>query len=188
MPFRLPKINNNELFAPSILLFASFFSFFIAKQEFKDAYNSYSLMLAVALGVFMLKSYVLTFANVEYSFLNKKWFLLGLSSVLISGQFWLAWLGINILSVNSYPQDTLAFLAIGNLAFYAQVFLGKVPKMLYLFLISLIAYSVMFALLYINPFSGNTRLFITFLQITGYVPLIVETVTLFMVSNYFVKR
>lgn len=188
MSFRLPKINNNELFAPSILLFALFFSFYIAKQEFKDAYNSYSLMLAAALGIFMLKSYTLAFANVEYSFLNKKWFLLGLSIVLVSGQFWFAWLGINILSINSYPQDTVAFLVIGNLAFYVQVFLGKVPKMLYLFLISLIVYSLMFALLYINPFSSNTRIFITFLQLTGYIALIVETISIFMVSNYFVKR
>jgi hypothetical protein len=188
MTFRLPKINNNELFAPAVLLFLTAFSFQITKQQFKDSYNSYSLLLAIAAGVFMLKSFVLTFANLEYSFVNKKWFLFGLSTFLTGGQFWLAWLGINILTLNSYPQETISFLAIANVAFYTQVFLAKVPKILYIFLITLISYGVMFFLLYINLFSSNTRLFITFLQITGYTSLIVEVVTLFIISNYFVKR
>ncbi len=189
MSFKLAKINGNQLFTPAILIFSIIVTILLTKQEFKDTYNTYSQVLAVATLGLYLKAFTLAFANLEINLSKKKWLLAGVSLLLGIGQFWTGWLGINYLTLDSYPRDAIGFMLIANLLFSLDMLLNKISGAAKVNLPSLLVYSVLFGLLYLNVFAGGqSRLFLVFLQISAYLSLAIETFLLVQVTKNFVTR
>ncbi len=191
MPLPELKINGNRLFTPAVLLFVLFFTFQLSTQEFKDTYNNYSILLAAGIMVFALKSFVMTFANLEKTLDTKKWVLMMFNLVLYVAESWLAWLAVKELTIDSYPKFTIEMVIIASLCFYLQLLSVNLKGMLWVCIISFVLYCIIFALLLtsgFNSFIGNSQLLIIFQQLTGYLTLGIEVVSLALVSRAFINK
>ena len=189
MLFRLPKINKNQLFAPFILSFILVLSFFVSTREFKDNANIYSLIIAIANILLFLKAFIITFGNLEDALEKKKWFLVGFNLVLVSAQFWISWLAINFLVIDSYPQVSIGLMIIANLGFTLQSFLGQFGNIARVSLLCIAVYGLLYGVLYTRfGIVPDPQRFIGFLQITGYTSLILESTLFFLTVRKLVTR
>ncbi|MEM1312416.1 MAG: hypothetical protein AAGF07_03050 [Patescibacteria group bacterium] len=183
------KINDNQLFIPSILLLGSFFTYQISILSFKNQNESYTYLLAFSLVVFAVKSFIISFAGLEKYKHLYKWALFLFNLGLFLVESWLVWIALNELTLNSYPQYTLGALLLANVGFYLQAYIARVKKMLWICISSFIIYVIIFVLLFTKAFDyfiGNSLLLIVFQQTISYIALGMELVMLFLVSRFFI--
>jgi hypothetical protein len=189
--FKDLKINDNQLFTPSVLLLVLFFMYQVSSLEFKNQNESYTFLLAVALVIFAIKSFIMAFASLEKYRNLEKWVLFLFNIILFSFESWLVWKALVELTLDSYPKYTLGALLLANIGFYLQTYIIRVPKMLWISISSFVIYTVIFILLVtsaFNAFVGNNLLLIIFQQTISYMTLGMELVMLFLTGRYFVKK
>ncbi len=191
MPNLSFKISGNQLFTPAILISIFALTYIISIQEFKDSYNTYSIILATAISFFLLKTFIISFATIEKTLINKKWFFLGFNLIAAFAQTWVCWLALRELTINSYPVYTVGGLLIASLGFYLQAFINKVPGLLKMCITGFLVYTIVFVLLLTTAFDafvGNNLLLLVFQQTTGYMSLGIETILLFQVARQFINK
>lgn len=182
----LPKIKGNNLFTPTIVVFALLSVYFVSTLDFAEKSYSYSFIFASAVLLLLFKVVVTSFGNIEVELKNKKWFLIGSNIILLLIQLFLAILAIELLTENKYPQSTLLWIMVSNLAFFVQTFLGRIGTPLKLTVIAIIIYLISFVLLYFKVFENTPERFILLQQTISYIALIVEGCLFFASVEFYV--
>lgn len=187
MSFKLPKIYNNNLFVPAVLIYSLLVVMFISNLNYKETSYSYSYLLGASSVLILLKIFVTTFGSLSQSLQKEKSIIAMTQLLLFCTQVAFVWLGANHLTRYSYPEPTVRFFLLCNLLFFVQIFLAKIPKTVTLAVFSLATYSVFVVFLYWRLFSDNTQLFILMLQASGYFSVFVELLQLLVVSRFYTR-
>jgi hypothetical protein len=182
----LPRIKGNNLFTPTILIFALLSVFYISTLDFAEKSYNYSFIFASSILLLLFKVLVTSFGNIETELKNKKWFLIASNIILLLIQLFLAIVAIQLLTENKYPQNTLLWILISNLVFFVQTFLGKLATPLKLTVVTIVIYAISFVLLYFKVFENTPERFILLQQTISYIALIVEACLFFASVEYYV--
>lgn len=115
-------LKKNEVFTSTLLLFITFTVFQIGwiSQSFKNSFDKYSLILAVAGLLFLFKAYIYTYINLQEVISLKKNFLILLDTIFFAAQVWLIFVAIQSLTQLAYPFTAFFCLAIASTTFYVQ--------------------------------------------------------------------
>jgi hypothetical protein len=186
MSVYLPKIKGNNLFTPTILIFALLSVFYISTLDFAEKSYNYSFIFASSILLLLFKVLVTSFGNIQAELQNKKWVLIGSNIILFLIQILLAILAIQLLTENKYPQATLQWILISNIAFFVQTFLGKLSTPLKLTVIAIIVYLISYIFLYFKVFENIPERFILLQQTISYIVLLAEAILFFASVEFYV--
>lgn len=187
MNLKLPKINNNTLFTPTLILLGLFFAYLITEIELVERNYLYSSILSLVVLVAGIKIFVLTFGGVEYFLKQKKPALLILVTLLAIAQVIMLFTGINHLTTDVFPQITIQWYLAASILFFIQTFFTKALATMKLSIVLILIYFFSFIGLYLKWFSYDNGLFILFQQAISYLVLGFEITLLFQTAYYFIK-
>jgi uncharacterized membrane protein YgdD (TMEM256/DUF423 family) len=191
---KLLAVQDNKLYTPSILLFATGICFFLSTLYYKDVFFQYSYIFGIANLILSLRVFTIGFDNLQENISSKRVALTILNLGLSVSQIWLSVNSIRSLTISSYPQTLHYFLLLASIPFFVQLFISSgSPKLLkpavfysclqasfYLFFVLFGAYpSLEIAI-------GNQYL-ILIQQFASYVVLSAEIWLLILVIRRFVK-
>ncbi len=182
-----PRINENWLFTPSVLIFTTIAVYFLAFQDFAEKAYQYSYLLGVAGVIMSVKVFIVTFAHTEKWLKEKKAFLLVLDLILAGIQLVLIFLAVNHLSQDKYPKDTLQWFSVASIVFMVQIFLGTSHNLIKYTITTGTIYGLSFLVLRQRVFEGNTEMSIFTQQIIAYLVLALEALLLFIATRNFVN-
>lgn len=187
MPFTLPRINKNQSFTPSILIFLLIICYHFSSLDLVEKNYWYSYILTVSVIILCLKVFVITFGNLENHLKTKKYYFVGTDLILASSQLIMGFLAVDHLTNEKYPQITFWWLILSNLVFCLQAFLAKVPNCTRLLLFSMITYILCFLALYFKFLENNTESFLFMQQSVSYISIALELTMFFVTTNFFVS-
>ena len=188
MTFALSKINKNQLFTPSILIFLLVICYHFSSLDLVEKTYVYSYILTASVLILCLKVFIITFGNLENHLDNKKYYFVGTDLILAGLQLIMGFLAVGHLTIEKYPQTTFQWLVLSNLIFCVQVFLGRIPNVLRLTLIFSMIYIVCFLALYFKFLEQDTENFLFMQQTVSYIAITMELVMFFVITNFFVKN
>jgi hypothetical protein len=185
VPFLL-KINKNNLFTPTVLIFLSFILYTFTNQNLAERNYQYSYILVIS-GIFLLtKVFVISFAQIDKYFSQKKWILLSIDIVLTGIQFAFAFLAVQNLANDKFPDFTVQFFLISNIFFCIQLFLGKIQGLIKMLIAIFIIYIPSLLILNRKIFFDNNAVLTQ--QTIAYLILILEVCLFLVITRYFVSK
>jgi hypothetical protein len=190
MIIRIPVINKNNLFAPSLLLFILNIAYVFANTKVKDSISSVNQILSIVIGIILVKIFTLTFGNLELTFKSKKWVYLLVNTVLAGTQILLVWLAFKSTTQTTYPEEVFKFLGIAVLLFFIQSFFAKIKEMLYFGVFTIIAYFGTYLALFnqVPNVWENRVMENNFMFLIGWLFVLIEFILLIFVTRKFVTR
>jgi hypothetical protein len=188
MSLILPKINSNQLFTPSILIFLLAICYQFSSLDLVEKTYLYSYILTASIIIMCLKIFIITFGNIENHLKTKKPYFVGTDLILSGCQLIMGFLAVEHLTIDKYPQTTFGWLVLSNIIFCLQIFLGRIPKIINFGLISVAIYITSFFALYFKLFEKSPENFLFMQQSVSYLAIILELIMFFVVTNFFVKK
>lgn len=188
MPLKLPKINGNSLYSPSVMIFLLIVGYQIANSDFVEKTYSFAYLLVTAGVLLFLKTFTFTFGALEKTLNTKKVFLASSFLILAIGQFLLGFLAVDHLTRSTFPDITVQWFLFANILFAIQTFLAKSTNLFKVALFTIFASTVSFFGLYFKWFTSDIQAFIIFQQSIGYLAIILEFTMFFMSLNFFIDK
>lgn len=188
MSFKLKKITGNQLFTPSILLFTILVGFYISSIDLVEKTYNFSFILAASGVVLILKTFITIFGSLESNLKAKKGLLSATLLILAAIQFYLGFLAVDFLTVDKFPQNTVAIILTAEIIFAVTVFLTKNVGLLKFSLVVIFLLAVSTASLYFKWFEKNPDLFILSQQLIAYIVIICQVIELFLSMNFYTEH
>jgi hypothetical protein len=178
----IPKVNNNQLFVPSLLLFMGFYLWISSQLNIRAIYGIPYILLS-AIGFYAIRTFITSFKGLSESVEDKKWQRLLADILLLVISFTLVYSILTQLSVDSYPELAILFLIVANFTNFLSLFLHKHTSYMF-YLSTFLVYLLMYLVLRFQIGSRNNTIPLV-LQIIAWVIFAFELAHLGLVSKWF---
>jgi hypothetical protein len=183
------SVRSNHLFTPFALLLVISGSYYFLNLNFIEKNYAYSYLVALTGIVFIFKTLVLTFGEVEENKRKFKWFLIGVQLILAGVSIYLSFLAINYLTnKDTYPQVSVGYLFFAEGIYAIQLFLAKIKGFLPITLATFVVYSCAYIALYNKLFVAENERFLLMQQAVSIFILTIGIVHLFAVLKIYIDH
>lgn len=188
MSFKFKKITGNNLFTPTILLLTVLVGFYISTIDLVEKTYNFSFILVISSIILILKTFITIFGALEWSLKSKKSFLPSVFVIFAAIQFYLGFLAIDFLTVDKFPQNTVAMILVAEIIFVATTFLSKNTTLLRFSLFNILLLLICSYGLYFKWFEKSIDLFILSQQFIAYIVVICQLVEVFLAMSFYTSR
>jgi hypothetical protein len=187
MSFKLPTINKNILFTPTLLIFLLLVALQLNSLPLLSREFIYSNVFAAAVFVIFIRIFLTSFRFIEDSFSKQKPIPLVLNIILTAVEATTTYLAIVYLANDTYANETIWWLSLTQLGFLVSQILAtrQLPRVS---AFNLAIYALLSLVFYLEPFNTNPDQLLLFQQSSAWLVLGLELFLLLITAHKFFDK